>query len=176
MPPEAPQASGTAAVPRHVAVIMDGNGRWAEQRSLPRVAGHRAGTKAVRITIEECVRAGVGALTLFAFSSENWRRPASEVGLLMQLFLESLDREVDELHANGVRIRFIGDRSRLVAALRLHVRVEEKPHGELLRQRAEHLLQGVARDVPLGGVVVVATATAAARRFIHRKAGVDHQL
>jgi undecaprenyl diphosphate synthase len=117
MPPEAPQASGTAAVPRHVAVIMDGNGRWAEQRSLPRVAGHRAGTKAVRITIEECVRAGVGALTLFAFSSENWRRPASEVGLLMQLFLESLDREVDELHANGVRIRFIGDRSRLAPAL-----------------------------------------------------------
>jgi undecaprenyl diphosphate synthase len=106
-----------ATVPRHVAVIMDGNGRWAEQRSLPRAAGHRAGTRTVRSTIEECVRHGVGALTLFAFSSENWQRPAGEVGLLMQLFLESLDREVAELDANGVRIRFIGDRSRLAPAL-----------------------------------------------------------
>jgi len=104
-------------VPRHVAVIMDGNGRWAAQRSLPRTAGHRAGVKAVRATIEECVRRGVQALTLFAFSSENWQRPASEVGLLMQLFLESLDREVAELDASGVRIRFIGDRSRLAPAL-----------------------------------------------------------
>src|SRR5262245_37879854 len=111
------QATGDMAVPRHVAVIMDGNGRWAEQRALPRAAGHRAGTKAVRTTIEESVRHGVGALTLFAFSSENWQRPAGEVGLLMQLFLESLDREVAELDANGVRIRFIGDRARLAQAL-----------------------------------------------------------
>jgi undecaprenyl diphosphate synthase len=96
---------------------MDGNGRWAEQRSLPRAAGHRAGTKAVRATIEEAVRQGVGALTLFAFSSENWQRPAGEVGLLMQLFLEALDREVAELDANAVRIRFIGDRARLAPAL-----------------------------------------------------------
>ena len=113
----ATQAAGGMTVPRHVAVIMDGNGRWAEQRSLPRAAGHRAGTKAVRATIEESVRCGVGALTLFAFSSENWQRPAGEVGLLMQLFLESLDREVAELDANGVRIRFIGDRARLAPAL-----------------------------------------------------------
>jgi undecaprenyl diphosphate synthase len=113
----ATQAARGMAVPRHVAVIMDGNGRWAEQRSLPRAAGHRAGTKAVRATIEESVRRGVGALTLFAFSSENWQRPAGEVGLLMQLFLESLDREVGELDANGVRIRFIGDRARLAPAL-----------------------------------------------------------
>jgi undecaprenyl diphosphate synthase len=117
MPAPAPQATGTGAVPRHIAVIMDGNGRWAEQRSLPRAAGHRAGTQAVRTTIEECVRRGIGALTLFAFSSENWQRPAGEVGLLMQLFLESLDREVAELDANGVRIRFIGDRARLAPAL-----------------------------------------------------------
>jgi undecaprenyl diphosphate synthase len=96
---------------------MDGNGRWAEQRSLPRAAGHRAGAKAVRTTIEEAVRHGVAALTLFAFSSENWQRPAGEVGLLMQLFLEALDREVAELDANAVRIRFIGDRARLVPAL-----------------------------------------------------------
>ncbi len=117
MPAAAPQAAGALPVPRHVAVIMDGNGRWAEQRSLPRAAGHRAGTQAVRTIIEECVRHGVGALTLFAFSSENWQRPAGEVGLLMQLFLESLDREVAELDANGVRIRFIGDRARLAPAL-----------------------------------------------------------
>ena len=118
MPATASQAAGTAPVPRHVAVIMDGNGRWAEQRSLPRAAGHRAGVRAVRSTIEESVRQGVGALTLFAFSSENWQRPAGEVGMLMQLFLESLDREVAELDANGVRIRFIGDRSRLAPALK----------------------------------------------------------
>jgi undecaprenyl diphosphate synthase len=96
---------------------MDGNGRWAEQRSLPRAAGHRAGTRTVRSTIEHSVRRGVTALTLFAFSSENWQRPAEEVGLLMRLFLESLDREVAELDANGVRLRFIGDRSRLAPAL-----------------------------------------------------------
>jgi len=117
MPAAASQAAGVLPVPRHIAVIMDGNGRWAEQRSLPRAAGHRAGTKAVRTTIEESVRHGVGALTLFAFSSENWQRPAGEVGLLMQLFLESLDREVAELDANGVHIRFIGDRARLAPAL-----------------------------------------------------------
>jgi undecaprenyl diphosphate synthase len=117
MPAAAPQSAGRSAVPQHVAVIMDGNGRWAEQRSLPRAAGHRAGAKAVRTAIEESVRHGVGALTLFAFSSENWQRPAGEVGLLMQLFLESLDREVAELDANSVRIRFIGDRARLAPAL-----------------------------------------------------------
>ncbi len=117
MPVTAPQASGAGPVPRHVAVIMDGNGRWAEQRTLPRAAGHRAGARAVRATIEECVRLGVGALTLFAFSSENWQRPAGEVGVLMQLFLESLDREVAELDANGVRLRFIGDRKRLAPPL-----------------------------------------------------------
>jgi undecaprenyl diphosphate synthase len=113
----APQPAGGPGVPRHVAVIMDGNGRWAEQRSLPRAAGHRAGAKAVRTTIEESVRHGVAALTLFAFSSENWQRPAGEVGLLMQLFLESLDREVAELDANSVRVRFIGERARLAPAL-----------------------------------------------------------
>jgi undecaprenyl diphosphate synthase len=113
----ATQPTGTSPVPRHVAVIMDGNGRWAEQRSLPRAAGHRAGAKAVRTTIEECARHGVGALTLFAFSSENWQRPPGEVGVLMQLFLESLDREVADLDANGVRLRFIGDRTRLAKPL-----------------------------------------------------------
>jgi undecaprenyl diphosphate synthase len=117
MPVAATQQAGAGPVPRHVAVIMDGNGRWAEQRMLPRAAGHRAGAKAVRTTIEECVRHGIGALTLFAFSSENWQRPPGEVGVLMQLFLESLDREVADLDANGVRLRFIGDRSRLATPL-----------------------------------------------------------
>ncbi|MBN8728513.1 MAG: di-trans,poly-cis-decaprenylcistransferase [Xanthomonadales bacterium] len=96
-------------VPRHLAIIMDGNGRWAERRRRPRSFGHREGQKAVRATVEFCRRRGIGVLTLFAFSSENWKRPEGEVGALMQLFLHALDREVDELHANGVRIRFIGD-------------------------------------------------------------------
>ena len=117
MPASATEQPSAGPVPRHVAVIMDGNGRWAEQRSLPRAAGHRAGTRTVRSTIEHSVRRGVTALTLFAFSSENWQRPAEEIGLLMRLFLESLDREVAELDANGVRLRFIGDRSRLAPAL-----------------------------------------------------------
>ncbi len=113
MPTPAIAATGAGPVPRHVAVIMDGNGRWAEQRALPRAAGHRAGARAVRATIEQSVRHGVAALTLFAFSSENWRRPQEEVGVLMQLFLDALDREVAELETNGVRLRFIGDRARL---------------------------------------------------------------
>ena len=104
-------------VPRHVAIIMDGNGRWAERRGLPRTAGHRAGVKPVRTCIEECARQGVEALTLFAFSSENFRRPVNEVGLLMQLFLEALDREIDELATQGVVVRFIGARELLGAAL-----------------------------------------------------------
>ncbi len=117
MPTPATAGAGASAVPRHIAVIMDGNGRWAEQRALPRAAGHRAGARAVRAAIEQSIRHGVAALTLFAFSSENWRRPAEEVGVLMQLFLDSLDREVAELAANDVRLRFIGDRGRLAPAL-----------------------------------------------------------
>jgi undecaprenyl diphosphate synthase len=117
MPAPATVQPSAGAVPRHVAVIMDGNGRWAQQRSLPRAAGHRAGARTVRSTIEYSVRRGVTALTLFAFSSENWKRPVDEVGMLMQLFLEALDREVAELDANGVRLRFIGDRARLAPAL-----------------------------------------------------------
>ena len=104
-------------VPRHVAIIMDGNGRWAERRGLPRTAGHRAGVKPVRTAIEQCARHGVEVLTLFAFSSENWQRPVTEVGILMQLFLEALDREIDELAARGVELRFIGARELLGAPL-----------------------------------------------------------
>lgn len=98
-------------VPQHVAVIMDGNGRWARQRNLPRTAGHRAGVKSVRAVVEESVRQGVRALTLFAFSSENWRRPKSEVGVLLELFMSALRAEVRRLDENGVRLRVVGDRS-----------------------------------------------------------------
>lgn len=91
---------------------MDGNGRWAKRRFLPRVAGHRKGIDAVRSIVRECAARGVGALTLFAFSSENWRRPADEVSLLMQLFVSSLQQEVERLHKNGIRFRVIGDISR----------------------------------------------------------------
>ena len=104
--------------PRHVAVIMDGNGRWAARRALPRHLGHRAGVKAVRAAVEGCARRGVEALTLFAFSSENWGRPAEEVSRLMELFVEAMDREVDELLKNGIRLRFIGDLSKLRPNLR----------------------------------------------------------
>jgi undecaprenyl diphosphate synthase len=104
-------------VPRHVAIVMDGNGRWAEERGLPRAAGHRAGLKPVRLCVEQCSARGVEALTLFAFSSENWRRPPQEVGILMQIFLEALDREVDELASKGVAVGFIGERATLAPEL-----------------------------------------------------------
>jgi undecaprenyl diphosphate synthase len=99
--------------PRHVAVIMDGNGRWAKKRGLPRSAGHKKGADSVRVLLESAKDAGVEYITLFSFSSENWRRPEEEVGYLMRLMRYYLDSEIDRLHANGVRVRFIGDRSRL---------------------------------------------------------------
>jgi undecaprenyl diphosphate synthase len=111
--------STTAArVPRHIAIVMDGNGRWAKQRLRPRSFGHRAGQKAVREAVEFCLRQRVEALTLFAFSSENWRRPASEVRALMELFVKALDKEVEELHGHGVRIRFIGELDAFESSLR----------------------------------------------------------
>lgn len=100
-------------VPVHVAVIMDGNGRWARDRGMPRHAGHRAGVKSVRETVEAAAKRGVSYLTLFAFSSENWRRPPEEVSWLMGLLLEALQREVNDLHRNNVRLRFIGARELL---------------------------------------------------------------
>jgi undecaprenyl diphosphate synthase len=105
---ESTQADGD--LPRHIAIIMDGNGRWARRRNLPRPMGHREGVKAVRHIVEACRQRGIEALTLFAFSSENWRRPKTEVGLLMDLFVRTLKKEVEQLHRNGVRMRFIGER------------------------------------------------------------------
>jgi undecaprenyl diphosphate synthase len=104
-------------IPRHVAVIMDGNGRWARRRALPRHAGHRSGVGAVRKTVEHAAVRGVEYLTLFAFSSENWSRPREEVSRLMGLFVEALQREVDALHRNNVRLRFIGAREKLAGDL-----------------------------------------------------------
>ena len=118
-------AAGASGLPRHVAVIMDGNGRWAQRRALPRHLGHRAGAKAVRATVEGCARRGIEALTIFAFSSENWQRPQEEVARLMELFVESIDKEVDELHRNGIRVRFIGELSRLRAGLAAKIAAAE---------------------------------------------------
>ncbi len=116
----APHAAppGDKPPPRHIAIIMDGNGRWARQRGKPRSAGHQAGFKATRRTVEACAQRGVGALTLFAFSSENWRRPEQEISLLMDLFLRALKSEVGRLHDNGIRIRFVGERSAFAGKLR----------------------------------------------------------
>jgi undecaprenyl diphosphate synthase len=96
-------------VPRHLAIIMDGNGRWAKQRFLPRVAGHQRGVEALRDTIRNCMARNIEFLTIFAFSSENWRRPAEEVKLLRQLFLTVLEVEVEKMRANGIRLKVIGD-------------------------------------------------------------------
>jgi undecaprenyl diphosphate synthase len=97
--------------PRHIAIIMDGNGRWAQKRFMPRAVGHQAGVKAVRKIVEYCAKHKVEVLTLFAFSSENWRRPETEVSLLMALFMATLQREISKLDRNNIRLRFIGDRS-----------------------------------------------------------------
>ena len=104
---------------------MDGNGRWAQQRHRPRIIGHRAGARSVRTCVEFCLDQGVGALTLFAFSSENWNRPQEEVGGLMKLFLGALEREVDELHRLGARLRFIGERARFDPALLARMQAAE---------------------------------------------------
>jgi undecaprenyl diphosphate synthase len=105
-------------LPRHLAVIMDGNGRWAQRRNRPRTLGHRAGAKAVQVCVDFCLSRGIEALTLFAFSSENWNRPEEEVGALMKLFLRMLDSEVGELNRRGVRVAFIGDRAGFPEAIR----------------------------------------------------------
>ena len=115
-----------ALVPAHVAIIMDGNGRWARARGLPRKLGHKAGVGSVRACVEQAGRRGVQVLTLFAFSSENWQRPREEISHLMTLFLEALDREIDDLHEKHVRMRFIGERERLQPALQQRLQAAEQ--------------------------------------------------
>lgn len=153
------------AVPRHIAVIMDGNGRWARERALPRPLGHRAGMKAVREVVEGAIEAGVEALTLFAFSEENWQRPATEISALMQLLEEYIAREMAELRSQGVTVHVLGDRTRLSPGacaavaqiesetsaggkLALNLCISYSSRGELARAArllAEDVLKGVKR-------------------------------
>ncbi len=131
----------TAAIPRHVAIIMDGNGRWAKKRFLPRAAGHKSGLEAVREAIKSCIARNIEYLTLFAFSSENWRRPAEEVSFLMNLFLSALENEVTRLHENKVRLRVIGDLSRFDAKL-----VDMIRRGEALTAHNKRLTLTIAAN------------------------------
>lgn len=115
-----------SSVPKHIAVIMDGNGRWARKRFLPRVAGHKRGVETVRELVKHCVKLDVKFLTLFAFSSENWRRPAEEVSFLMGLFMDALDREVAKLHQNNIKLVMIGDRSHFDSNLVAKINASEQ--------------------------------------------------
>ncbi|MFA7504667.1 MAG: polyprenyl diphosphate synthase [Burkholderiaceae bacterium] len=125
-PDPIPIKAAPPRVPRHVAIVMDGNGRWATRRRLPRVAGHARGVDAVRTTVEACAREGIEFLTLFAFSSENWRRPADEVSVLMRLFITALEREVTQLRANGIRLRVIGQLDAFEGRLQKLIREAEQ--------------------------------------------------
>ena len=153
-------------VPRHIAIIMDGNGRWAKRRLLPRVAGHRKGVEAVRATVRACVELGVEYLTLFAFSSENWRRPADEVSILMQLFIRALEQEVAKLDTNGICFRVIGDTSRFEKRIR-----ELIADGERRTAGNDRLTLTVAAnyggrwDIAQAVQKLIATEPAAARGF-----------
>lgn len=112
--------------PRHIAIIMDGNGRWAQKRMMPRVMGHHAGVKAVRNIVEYCAKENIEVLSLFAFSSENWRRPKEEVNLLMELFMSTLQTQVDKLDRNNIRLRIIGDRSAFQDKLQAKIKDAEE--------------------------------------------------
>ncbi len=118
--------SNQGSLPRHIAIIMDGNGRWARARLLPRYVGHSEGVKSVRRVVEACLDKNIKALTLFAFSSENWRRPSEEVGLIMDLFVHALKKEVVALNRNGVKLRFIGDRTAFSENLRALIAAAEE--------------------------------------------------
>lgn len=128
------EGPNTGEVPRHIAIVMDGNGRWAKKRILPRSAGHRAGVKAVEKVLKRCGERGVEVLTLFAFSSENWRRPASEVNVLMDLFISTLEEQTQTLRDNGIQLRFIGDRSAFPEKLRAQIARSEQTTLENSRQ------------------------------------------
>ncbi len=126
MSPDVPSTPPREPLPRHVAIVMDGNGRWAQQHGLPRTAGHREGAKAVRRIVRACSERGIAVLTLFAFSSENWRRPRPEVEVLMHLFLTTLRREIRRLDAANVRLRFIGERGAFAATLQEDINKAEQ--------------------------------------------------
>jgi len=157
-------------LPRHIAIIMDGNGRWAKKRHMPRVAGHRAGVESVREIVSYCGELGVDALTLFAFSSENWRRPEQEVGLLMELFIRALQRESRKLNENNVRLKVIGDLGRFSDKLRneiekaetltqentgLHLSIAANYGG---RWDITQALQGIAERVAAGEIAADAVS------------------
>ncbi len=131
----------TGDVPKHIAIIMDGNGRWAKRRLMPRIEGHRRGVEAVRAVIRDCAEKGVEYLTLFAFSSENWRRPEEEVSLLMQLFVMALEREVVKLHENEIRFKVIGDLSRFEPRLQQLIQ-----DGERLTENNQKLTLTIAAN------------------------------
>jgi undecaprenyl diphosphate synthase len=156
-------------IPDHIAIVMDGNGRWAKKRNRPRSMGHQAGLKALKTAIRHCGQLGVKTLTVFAFSSENWNRPAVEVSRLMEIFLRALDKEVDELHKNGVCLRFVGDldafkpaiQSRMLQAqslttdntkLVINIAVNYGGRWDITRA-AKRLAESVAREgVPISGI------------------------
>ncbi|MDP2751376.1 MAG: polyprenyl diphosphate synthase [Rhodocyclaceae bacterium] len=131
----------TGDVPQHLAVIMDGNGRWAKKRFLPRIAGHKRGVETLRSLIKACIGREIGYLTVFAFSSENWRRPPEEVSFLMNLFMGALDKEIGNLHANGICLKIVGDRSRFDSRL-----VERIVRGEALTQANTRLTLTIAAN------------------------------
>jgi undecaprenyl diphosphate synthase len=123
------EADNSISSPKHIAVVMDGNGRWAKKRLLPRAAGHKAGVNATRLLVENCAMQGVDVLTIFAFSSENWNRPATEVKSLMSLFIATITSEVEKLHKKNVRVNFIGDRYRFSENLQSSIEASEKLTG-----------------------------------------------
>lgn len=146
-PPTVPPVSSTRAIPetrtlpRHIAIVMDGNGRWASQRHLPRAAGHARGLHSVRRAARLCIDQGIPCLTLFAFSSENWRRPPAEVGFLMKLFHGALQREVEEMAQHGIRLRVIGHRARFSASIQAAI-----AQAETRTQRNTALNLSIAAD------------------------------
>ncbi|STY30439.1 UDP pyrophosphate synthetase [Legionella wadsworthii] len=146
-------------IPQHVAIIMDGNGRWAESRGLPRIEGHKAGVESVKAMIRCCMTKKIPCLSLFAFSSENWSRPAEEVNFLMELFLDSLQKELPELNQHGIRMRFTGDRSLLSPMLQKQMR-----EAELLTQNNDQLILNVV--VNYGGKWDVVNATKKIARLV----------
>ena len=157
----APVAAGQPPAPAHIAIIMDGNGRWAAGRGLPRAAGHRAGAQAVRRTIEAAAGAGVGWLTLYAFSSENWRRPADEVLELTGLLRHYIRQELNELAGKGVRLRVLGDRARFDAETRADLdRAEQATRGNT-RLNLNVALSYGARDEIVAAARAAAAAAAA---------------